>query len=198
MAWCQIVPWWIPQMGYQGPHCPIILPSMFLHTTEEGKKEADRFICCGHQHGLLGPDLKANIPTLQLVGYQTSQKEIQDIYHEVYLIRRLPGPLPCRPQWREEAIQNILSSLRSHLQRWGSPPCWRRTNAVLLQLPLAHLQPGIPIQVPWERKLTWWGPSRGQRGSPAGVGSCLHAGVKYWKTEPGSRECPTPIPLQPQ
>ena len=53
------------------------------------------------------------------VAYPTSQKEIRDLYHEVYLLRRLPCSLPCRPQWSEEAIQDILSSLRSHLHRWG-------------------------------------------------------------------------------
>ena len=38
----------------------------------------------------------------------TSWKEIQDLYYEVYLLRRSPGPLPCGPQLREEAIQGHL------------------------------------------------------------------------------------------
>ena len=108
-----------PDGIFEGPHCPIILHSMFLHATEEGQKEAERFIHWGQWQGLPRLDPKADIPTIQLVGYQTSQKEIQDLYHEVYLIRRSPGPLLCRPQCREEPIQDILSSLRSHLQRWG-------------------------------------------------------------------------------
>ena len=62
---------------------------------------------------------RSDIPAIKLVRYQTSCQEIRDLYHSIYLLRRLPGPLPCRPQWREEAIQDILSSLRDHLHRWG-------------------------------------------------------------------------------
>ena len=48
-------------------------------------------------------------------GYQTSHKEIRDLYHSVYLLRRSPDPLHCGPQQRREAIWDILSSLRSPL-----------------------------------------------------------------------------------
>ena len=48
-------------------------------------------------------------------GYQTSQEEIRDQFHEVYMLRRLSGPLPFWPKWMEEASRDILSSLRSHL-----------------------------------------------------------------------------------
>ena len=34
-------PWW----DIKGPHCPIILHSMFLHAAGEGQKEVERFIC---------------------------------------------------------------------------------------------------------------------------------------------------------
>ena len=54
------------------------------------------------------------------MGYQTSHK-VWDIYHSVYLLRRLPGPLPCGPQQRKEAIQDILSSLSNHLHRQVYP-----------------------------------------------------------------------------
>ena len=54
-----------------------------------------------------------------LVGYWTSHKEIKDLYHGIYLLRRSPSPPPCRPQQREEAIQDILPSLRSCLHRQG-------------------------------------------------------------------------------
>ena len=62
---------------------------------------------------------KESLSAIWLVGYQTSQKEIWDLYHEVYLLRRSPGPPPCRPWLREEAIQDILSSLMSWLWRQG-------------------------------------------------------------------------------
>ena len=44
---------------------------------------------------------------------------VLNLYHEVYLLRRLPGPLPCEPEKMEDTIRNILSSLRSHLWRQG-------------------------------------------------------------------------------
>ena len=91
---------------------------MFLHAAEEGQEEAKRFICWGCWQSLPRLDPEADTPTIKFVGYLTSHKEIRDLYHNVYLLRRLPSPLPCRPQKRE-AIQNILSSLRSCLHRWG-------------------------------------------------------------------------------
>ena len=48
-----------------------------------------------------------------------SHIEIRDLYHGVYLLRRLVSPPPCGPQQREEAIWDILSSLRNCLHRWG-------------------------------------------------------------------------------
>ena len=58
---------------------------------------------------------------MELVRYQTSHKEIQDIYHSVYLLRRSPGLPPCGSQQRREAIHDILSSLRSQLHQWVYP-----------------------------------------------------------------------------
>ena len=108
-----------PRWDIEGPHCPIILHSMFLHAAQEGQMETERYICQGHWHSLTRLDPKANLPAVLLVGYWTSWKEIQDLYYEVYLLRRAPGPPPCGPQLREEAIQDILSSLSCHLWRWG-------------------------------------------------------------------------------
>ena len=108
-----------PRWEIEGPHWSIILHDMFLHTTKEGQKEAERFIHQGHWQSLPRLDPEADIAAIRLVGYQTSHKEIRDLYHDAYLLRRSLSPLPCRPQWREEAIWVILSSLRSCLPRWG-------------------------------------------------------------------------------
>ena len=131
-------------------------------------------------------NLEVNVPAVQLVGYQTSQREIQDLYHEVYLLKRLLSPPPCGPYWIEEAIKDILSSLRSCLQRWGGTTMLEegQRGAAMAALQLS-CQTGIP---------TWWSPPGGQGGSWAGIGGCLHAGVKYWQTEPGSRWHPTLMP----
>ena len=53
------------------------------------------------------------------MGYQTSQEEIWNLFYEVYMLKRLPTPPPCRPEWMEKTTRDILSSLRSHLQRRG-------------------------------------------------------------------------------
>ena len=73
------------------------------------------------------PDLKADQSAMELVGYLTSHKEIWDIYHSVYLLRRSPGLPPCRSQQRREAIHDILSSLRSQLHQWVYPTAAKET-----------------------------------------------------------------------
>ena len=54
---------------------------------------------------------------MELVGYCTSRKEIWDIYHSVYLLRRSLGLPPCGAQQRGRAICDILSSLTSWLHQ---------------------------------------------------------------------------------
>ena len=102
-----------------GLHHLIILQRMFMQHVhaEVGQKEVERLICQGHQHGLPRLDPGADVPAIHLVGYQTSWKEIQHFYQKVCLPKRLPGPPPCGPKWMEESIKDILSSLRSCLQR---------------------------------------------------------------------------------
>ena len=58
---------------------------------------------------------------MELVGYWTSHKEIWDIYHSAYLLRRSPDLPPCGTQQRGRVICNILSSLTSQLHRRGYP-----------------------------------------------------------------------------
>ena len=50
----------------------------------------------GHQHELPKLDPEADIPTIQLVGPQTSRREIESLYYEVYKLWRLPRV----PTWR--------------------------------------------------------------------------------------------------
>ena len=65
-----------PQWDVGCLHHPIILQSMFMHATKEGQKEAERFIHSGHWHALPRPNPETDVPAVQLVGYQTSWKEI--------------------------------------------------------------------------------------------------------------------------
>ena len=102
--------WW--ELGT--PHRSIILYEMFLHAAKWGWNEVERLI---HWGSMWRPDLEADQSALELVGYWTSHKEIWDIYHSVYLLRRSPGLPPCRSQQRRKAICNILSSLKSQLHQ---------------------------------------------------------------------------------
>ena len=110
-----------PRWELGTPHGSIILHEMFLHTAEQGWKEVERLIHQGCQGSALEPDLGVGWSAMELVGYQTSHKEIWDIYHSVYLLRRSPGLPPCGAQQRGRVICDILSSLTSRLHRWGYP-----------------------------------------------------------------------------
>ena len=56
---------------------------------------------------------------MELVGYWTSHKEIQDIYQSVYLLQRLLGIPSCGEQIRKRTIRDILSSLKDQMNRHG-------------------------------------------------------------------------------
>ena len=74
-------------------------------------------ICWGHWQSLLKLNLDLmDIPAVQLVGYRTSHDEIRNLFHEVYLLRRPSGLPPYRPEWMRKVTNDILYSLRSHLE----------------------------------------------------------------------------------
>ena len=108
-----------PRWELGAPHWSIILHEMFLHAAGQGQKEAESLICQGCQGSASEPDLEVGQSAMELVRYQTSHKEIWDIYHSVYLLRWCPGLLPCGAQWTGKAIINTLSSLTSQLHRQG-------------------------------------------------------------------------------
>ena len=104
-----------PRWELGAPHQSVILHEMFLHAAEQGQKEAECMVCWGHWGSTSEPDLEAGHSAMELVGYQTSHKEIQDIYHSVYLLRRPLGFPSCGDHLRRRAICNILSSLTGQL-----------------------------------------------------------------------------------
>ena len=61
-----------PQWKVGGPHCPFILHRIFLYAAESGQKEMESVICQGHQQGNPKLDRRADVPTIQLMGYKTS------------------------------------------------------------------------------------------------------------------------------
>ena len=81
-----------------------------------GQKEAEHMHHQGCQSSIPEPNPKADQSAMELVGYRTSRKEIRDVYHSVYLLRRSLGSPSCGES-RRRAIQDILSSLQTWLQR---------------------------------------------------------------------------------
>ena len=66
-------------------------------------------------------DPSMETPTVNLIGYKTSQEEIFTLYQEVYQLKRAPGMVLCDLEMEEENHWEILDSLKEHLQcRWGS------------------------------------------------------------------------------
>ena len=106
-----------PQWGLGTPHWMVILHEMFLHTAGRGQKEVEHMCHWGHQSNILEPNPEADQSAMELVGYQTSRREIRNVYHSVYLLRRSLGSPSCRESRRRRAIQDILSSLQMRLQR---------------------------------------------------------------------------------
>ena len=62
------------------PHHLMMLHDMFQHASEQGQKEAECMVCQGHWHGLPKLNPRVDISTIQLVGPQTSRKEIKSLY----------------------------------------------------------------------------------------------------------------------
>ena len=54
-------------------------------------------------------------PTIDLIGYETTQEEIFALYHEVYKLKRVPRTVPSDLREAEEVHQEILYSLKEHL-----------------------------------------------------------------------------------
>ena len=76
-------------------------------------------MCCqGCQNSIREPNSKVDQSAMGLIEFQTSQKEIREVYHSVYLLNRLPGFPSCGKMRRRRAIQDIHSSLETWQQSW--------------------------------------------------------------------------------
>ena len=82
-------------------------------------------------------DLQADVSAIQAVGPQTSREEIRDLYYEVYKLRRLPGSPPCGPEWKEELVGDVVSSLKGCL-RWIGANHQEDQKSLNWQLPTHH------------------------------------------------------------
>ena len=106
-----------PQWDLGSPHWSVILHEMFLHAESRGQKEAECMCHQGCQSHVREPNSEEDQSTLHLIGYHTFRKELQDVYHSVYLLNRVPGFPSCGKVKRKRVIWEILSSLQERLQR---------------------------------------------------------------------------------
>ena len=128
------------------PHCLVILHEMFLHAASEGQKEAEQVVCHGCWQHMPQLNPEAGIPTIELVGLETSWKELLKIYLEVYKQHRLPesppgepailqevlaAAVPDHPQEKEKTskVQLQPRPKASHPSK-GRKPCWGREGLV--------------------------------------------------------------------
>ena len=88
-------------------HCLMILHEMFQHTLQQRWREAEHMVCWGHRRGLPKLDPEVDIPAIQLVGPQTSRKEIESLYYEVFKLQRLPGSPPGEPELVVEVVSSF-------------------------------------------------------------------------------------------
>ena len=137
-----------PRWESGGPHYPYILQQMFAHIETAGQKEHDCAICWGCQQPLPEWDASVETPTVELVGYKTTQEEIRALYNEVYQLKRAPRMVPCDPEMEKEIYQQSLDLLKECLQhRWGpaqsKEPRWG---------PISTRAPRIPAQVDFHAK----------------------------------------------
>ena len=137
-----------PRWELRTPHQTVILHEMFLHAAEQGQKEAERMCCQGCQSHIPEPNPEADESAMELVGYQTSRREMLNVYHSVYLLWRCPGSPSCRASRRRRAIQDILSSLQTQLQR--------QTYSAKTEGPGAHGRERVGTEPPQSYEVALW------------------------------------------
>ena len=79
-------PWW----GLGTPHQSVVLHKMFLHAAGWGQKEAECMFHWGCWGSVPKPDPRADQSAMELVGYQTSRREMRDIYHSHVPLKEVP------------------------------------------------------------------------------------------------------------
>ena len=81
---------------------------MFQHAAAEGQKEVEWIVHWGCWQKLPQMNPEAGIPAVQVVGPETSNEELQELYLQVYKLHRLPGSPPGEPV----LLKEVLSSLK--------------------------------------------------------------------------------------
>ena len=118
---------------------------------------------------------EAGVPTVELVGLETSRDKLLEIYLEVYKLHRLPGS----PPGELAIVQEVLAAIPDHHQRGGG-------------VPEAQAQPSPGHPHPSNRRRPHWewessvdrSLAKNVRSSP--TGTLCHGGLggRNWKARP--------------
>ena len=96
------------QWEEDSPHCLVMMHEMFQHAAAKGQKEAEQTV-----HRGCWEKFPQQNPVVQLVGPETSEEELQELYLEVYKLHRLPG----YPPGETALLEEVVSSLKDHQGR---------------------------------------------------------------------------------
>ena len=129
------------------PHHLVVLYEMFRHAAIEGWKEAERIIHWGRQQNMPQLNPEAGVPTIQLVGLETTKEELLEIYLEVYKLHRLPGSL--LESWQSSKRWWPLSQTAQDAKRKRPP--WPQCSLILG----APISPGV-VPPTGEETTTLW------------------------------------------
>ena len=111
-----------PCWNMGAPHQSVILHEMFLHATSWGRKEVEHMCHQGHPGSMREPSSEADQSTLHLLGYHTSQREMRDVYHNMYLLNREPGFPSCGEAKRRRQSRRFSPPFRIGCKGGHLPP----------------------------------------------------------------------------
>ena len=89
---------------------------MFLHATATSWSKHDHAIHQGRREPLVEQDLGVEHTAMELICPDSTWEDIADLYQDVYQLWRLPGRSHCKDGTEEHICQEILDSLKEHLQ----------------------------------------------------------------------------------
>ena len=101
-------------------------------------EEYDYRICLGCWQPLPERDIRGEVPTMELITWETTQEENMALYHQVYQIKRNPREVSCLEDTVEEICLEILETLKECLQHRQGPAqpereSWWRTSRMPAQ-----------------------------------------------------------------
>ena len=111
-----------PRWTADGPQHPWILQRIFAYMLRSwDAKNVNGLSVEATSSQSPREDTDVKTLAIQMVGFQTTQEEVQGIYNEVCQQKRLPGPPPYGSEWMEALDREICASLEEQMQGTARP-----------------------------------------------------------------------------